>query len=52
MSTEEVTYWGSIVPKYNKDKSSYRNTSFDWNNEVYVVITTTLRNSQYGSVNK
>ena len=45
MSTEEVTYWGSIVPKYKKDKSSYRNTSFDWNNEVFVVITRPLRNS-------
>jgi hypothetical protein len=45
MSTGEVTYWSSIVPKYIKDKSSYRNTFFDWNNEVFVVITTTLRDS-------
>jgi len=28
MSTEEITYWYFIVPKYNKDKSSYINTSF------------------------
>jgi hypothetical protein len=52
MSTEGITYWDFVVPKYIKDKSSYKITSFDWNNEVYVVITTTLRNSQYGSVNK
>jgi len=45
MSTEEVTYWGSVVPKYVEDKSSYRNTYLDWNYEVIVFITTTLKNS-------
>ena len=45
MSTEEVTYSSSIVAKYKKDKSSYRNTSFNWIEEVFVVITTTLKNS-------
>jgi hypothetical protein len=28
MSTEEITYCGFVVAKYNKDKSSCRNTSF------------------------
>ena len=51
MSTEEITYWGFIVPKYNKDKSSYRNTSFDWNNKVLVVITTTLPKFTYATLN-
>ena len=45
MSTEEVTNYGYIVPEYIKDISSYKSTSFDWNNEVIVVITTSLRNS-------
>ena len=47
MSTEEITYGGFVVSKCKKDKSSYRNrnTSFDWNDEVLAVITTTLRNS-------
>jgi len=47
MSIEEITYWGFVVPKYKKDKSSYRNTSFDWNDEVFVVITTTLTKFTY-----
>ena len=44
MSTEEVTYWGSVVPKYIKDKSSYRFTSFDWNVEVIVVSINNTKN--------
>lgn len=32
-----IIYWCYSVPKYNKDKSDYRYTSFDWNNEVLVV---------------
>jgi hypothetical protein len=28
MSTEEIIFWGFVVPKYNKDKSSYGITSF------------------------
>jgi len=30
MCTEKIIYWGFIVPKYNKDKSSYTNTFFYW----------------------
>jgi len=30
MSTEEITFVGFVVPKYNKDKLSYRNTSLYW----------------------
>ena len=44
MSTEEVTYWGSVVTKYIKDKSSYRFTSFDWNDEVIVVSINNIEN--------
>jgi len=51
MSIEKITYWGFVVPKYKKDKSSYRNTSSEWNDEVFVVITTTLRNSHMGALN-
>ena len=46
MSTEEVTYWGSIVPKYIKDKSCDRNTSFDWNDEVIVVLNNNTKKIQ------
>ena len=37
MSTKEITYWGFVVPIYNNDKTCYRITYFDWNNEVFVV---------------
>jgi len=51
MSTEEITYWGFVVPKYKKINQAIEIHLYIEHNEVLVVITTTLTKFTYVTLN-